>query len=290
MGIKMSVENAIEVKELTKSYKGFQLDNISFQVPYGSIVGFVGENGAGKTTTIKTILGLLKKESGQIQILNHTPEDKDNSWKEEIGVVFDDCNLPGDLKIRDIQKMYSRIYQTWDNRRFLDYMSSFDLPMGKKIKELSKGMKMKLSIGAALSHNTKLLILDEATSGLDPVIRNEIMDLFRGFIEDEEHTIFLSSHITSDIEKISDYIMLIHKGKIILTENKDEIIYHYGIVRCTEEQILQIPQEIIVGIERGSFGSSVLVKDKTRLEGKKFVIDRASVEDILIYTVKGSVR
>lgn len=284
----MSVENAIEVKELTKSYEGFRLDNISFQVPYGSIVGFVGENGAGKTTTIKTILGLLQKESGEIEILNHAPEDKNNSWKEEIGVVFDECNLPADVKLRDIQKMYSRIYKTWEDGKFMDYMRAFDLPMEKKVKELSKGMKMKLSIAAALSHNTRLLILDEATSGLDPIIRNEMLDLFRNFIEDEKHAIFLSSHITSDIEKISDYIILIHKGKLILTENKDEMIYNYGVVKCTQEQLSMIPQEIIIGMERGRFGNSVLVKDKKRLEGTNLVIDRASVEDILVYMVKGS--
>lgn len=284
----MNTENAIVVKNLSKRYDGFLLDNISFQIPYGSITGFVGENGAGKSTTIKSILGLLKKDGGEIQILNHTPDESNNSWKEEIGVVFDDCNYPGDLKIPDIHNMLKHVYQTWDEHKFMEYMQRFELPMNKRVKEFSKGMKMKLSIAAALSHNSRVLILDEATSGLDPVIRSEILDIFREFIEDESHAVLMSSHITSDIEKISDYIMLIHKGRLLFTENKDELIYNYGLVKCSQEQMKLIPEEIIVGIERGSFENRVLVKNKKALEGKGLIIDRANIEDILVYIVKGS--
>lgn len=284
----MNTENAIVVKNLSKKYDGFLLDNISFQIPYGSITGFVGENGAGKSTTIKSILGLLKRDGGEIQILNRTPDESNNSWKEEIGVVFDDCNYPGDLKIPDIHNMLKHIYRTWDEHKFMEYMQRFELPMNKRVKEFSKGMKMKLSIAAALSHNSRVLILDEATSGLDPVIRSEILDIFREFIEDESHAVFMSSHITSDIEKISDYIMLIHKGRLLFTENKDELIYNYGLVKCSQEQMKLIPEEIIVGIERGSFENSVLVKNKKALEGKGLIIDRANIEDILVYIVKGS--
>lgn len=284
----MNTENAIVVKNLSKKYDGFLLDNISFQIPYGSITGFVGENGAGKSTTIKSILGLLKRDGGEIQILNRTPDESNNSWKEEIGVVFDDCNYPGDLKIPDIHNMLKHIYRTWDEHKFMEYMQRFELPMNKRVKEFSKGMKMKLSIAAALSHNSRVLILDEATSGLDPVIRSEILDIFREFIEDESHAVFMSSHITSDIEKISDYIMLIHKGRLLFTENKDELIYNYGLVKCSQEQMKLIPEEIIVGIERGSFENRVLVKNKKALEGKGLIIDRANIEDILVYIVKGS--
>lgn len=284
----MNTENAIEVKNLSKKYDGFLLDNISFQIPYGSITGFVGENGAGKSTTIKSILGLLKRDSGEIKVLNHTPDESNDSWKEEIGVVFDECNYPGDLKIPDIHHMLRLIYQTWDAHKFMEYMQRFELPTNKKVKEFSKGMKMKLSIAVALSHNSRVLILDEATSGLDPVIRSEILDIFREFIVDESHAVFMSSHITSDIEKISDYIMLIHKGRLLFTENKDELIYNYGLVKCSQEQMKSIPGEMIVGMERGSFENCVLVKNRKALEGKGLIIDRANIEDILVYIVKGS--
>lgn len=286
----MNTENAIEVQNLTKKYDGFLLDNISFQIPYGAITGFVGENGAGKSTTIKAILGLLKRDGGEIKILNHAPDESNSSWKEEIGVVFDDCNYPGDLKIPAIHNMLKHIYQTWDEHKFREYMLRFELPENKKVKEFSKGMKMKLSIAAALSHNSRILILDEATSGLDPVIRSEILDIFREFIEDESHAVFMSSHITSDIEKISDYIMLIHKGRLIFTENKDELIYNYGLVKCSQEQLKSIPEEMIVGMERGNFENRVLVKNKKALEGKELIIDRANIEDILVYIVKGEGR
>lgn len=286
----MNTENAIEVQNLTKKYDGFLLDNISFQIPYGAITGFVGENGAGKSTTIKAILGLLKRDGGEIKILNHAPDESNSSWKEEIGVVFDDCNYPGDLEIPAIHNMLKLIYQTWDEHKFREYMLRFELPANKKVKEFSKGMKMKLSIAAALSHNSRILILDEATSGLDPVIRSEILDIFREFIEDESHAVFMSSHITSDIEKISDYIMLIHKGRLIFTENKDELIYNYGLVKCSQEQLKSIPEEMIVGMERGNFENRVLVKNKKALEGKELIIDRANIEDILVYIVKGEGR
>ena len=294
------MENAIIVNNLTKKYEGFLLNNISFQIPKGSIVGFVGENGAGKSTTIKAILGLLPVESGEISLLGHkiVRGDKETAFKEQIGVVFDECNFPGDLQIKNIQKMMQKIYRTWDDGKFCDYVKRFELPEGKKVKKLSKGMKMKLSIAVALSHDSRLLILDEATSGLDPVIRDEILDIFREFIEDEEHTVFLSSHIISDIEKVADYVMMIHKGELLFQENKDEMLYRYGIVRGSKEQLDLIPWELTAGREESGFGCSVLVKDREKLldsafmemavdaGGSKPVVDRASLEDILLYIAK----
>ena len=194
--------------------------------------------------------------------------------------------------------MLKNIYRTWDAKKFRDYMDRFEIPMNKKIKDLSKGMKMKLSIAAALSHDSRLLILDEATSGLDPVVRSEILDIFREFIEDEQHTIFLSSHITSDIEKIADYVMLIHKGRLLFTEDKDELLYNYGIVRCSKKQAERIPENLIVGKEVREYETSVLIKNKSRLEesgffreaqrqeGNTCVVDRAAIEDMLLYIVK----
>ena len=294
------MENAIVVKNLTKKYKGFTLNNISLEVPTGSVVGFIGENGAGKSTTIQALLGIIVPDGGEAWLLGHKVgrKEADESWREQVGVVFDECNFHWELKIRQVQKMLGNIYRTWDDEKFLRYTEKFALPMDKKVKELSKGMKMKLSIAAALSHDSKVLILDEATSGLDPVVRSEILDIFRELIEDGEHTIFISSHITSDIEKISDYVMLIHKGELLLSENKDDILYNYAIVRCTKQQVPLIPEDIVVGKEEGQYEVSVLVRDKRRLlesnfkekaeqvSSGSFAIDRAGVEDVLLYIVK----
>ncbi len=295
----MSEKAAIKVNNLTKSYEGFKLNDISFEIPKGTIVGFVGENGAGKSTTIKSILGLTPIETGEIEILGNQigVDEKDVSWKEQIGVVFDECNFPSALTINQIVKFERNIYKTWNDDKFTNYVKRFDLPLKKKISEFSKGMKMKLSIAVALSHDTKLLILDEATSGLDPVIRNEILDIFREFVEDEERAVFISSHITSDIEKISDYIMLIHKGNLLFMESKDELIYNYALVKCSREHARQIPKKIVVGIEDNAFETTVLIRDKKSLlengfldnitvNGMAPIIERASVEDILLYIVK----
>ncbi|MDE7333778.1 MAG: ABC transporter ATP-binding protein [Lachnospiraceae bacterium] len=296
----MGAENAITVENLTKRYDGFTLKDVSFQVPSGSIVGFIGENGAGKSTTIKALLGLMPIDGGQIEVLGHKilAGEKDVTWREQIGVVFDECNFPLGLKVKDVQKVMKNIYRTWEEGKFRDYMERFEIPLNKKIKELSKGMKMKLSIAAALSHDSRLLILDEATSGLDPVVRSEILDIFREFIEDEEHTIFISSHITSDIEKIADYVMLIHKGRLLFTEDKDKLLYNYGIVRCSKKQAQLIPGDIIVGKEEREYETSVLIRDKNKLEESGFfreaeqtgssscVVDRATIEDMLLYIVK----
>lgn len=294
------MKSAISVKNLTKRYKDFQLNNISFEIPEGSIVGFVGENGAGKSTTMKAILGLMPVEAGEIKLLGHEMKygDKAASFKEQIGVVFDECNFPIDLKVRNIRKIMQKVYRTWEDEKFESCLNKFHLPEDKKVRELSKGMKMKLSIAVALSHDSRLLLLDEATSGLDPVIRDEILDILREFVEDEGRTIFISSHITSDIEKVSDYIMMIHKGELLFQKNKDELLYKYGIVRGSMEQMNLIPDELIAGRADSEFGSSVLIKDKEvlldsgfmekakDLDGNKPVIDRAGIEDILLYIVK----
>lgn len=296
----MSIENAISVQNLTKQYADFKLDNISFQIPTGSIVGFVGENGAGKSTTILSILGLIPVDGGEIEVLGHKIDRKERkgTWREQIGVAFDECNFPTVLKVKEVRNVMKNIYHTWDDGKFMNYMARFGIPLNKKVKDLSKGMKMKLSIAVALSHDSRLLILDEATSGLDPVVRSEVLDIFREFIEDEQHTVFISSHITSDIEKIADYVMLIHKGKLLFRENKDELLYNYGIVRCAREQAALIPPDIIMGKEENAFGTSVLVKDIKQLRessiwdeaeqmsGSRPVIDRASIEELLLYIVK----
>ena len=292
-------KNAIEVRNLTKKYDDFEIDNMCFDIPEGSIVGFIGENGAGKSTTMRAILGLVPTEAGKIRVLDHPvgKDSADENWREQMSVVFDECNFPNELKVKNINIIMKNIYRTWNENLFKEYLQKFELPVNKKVRELSKGLKMKLSIAAALSHDSRLLILDEATSGLDPVVRNEILDIFREYVEDENHTVFLSSHITSDIEKVADYIILIHKGNLLLMESKDKLLYEYGMVKCTKEQADKIPTGIIVGREDSSFGASVLVRDRQSLKGSGFidryagdiqqpVIDRVGIEDILLYVVK----
>lgn len=283
------VKNAIEVKGLTKRYQDFALDHVSFQVPAGSIVGFIGENGAGKSTTIKAILDLIHPDSGEITLLGEPDGAGRKVVKEQIGVVFDESYFPDNLHTRDINQMMKKIFRNWEEEKFRGYLKEFELPEKKSIKEFSRGMKMKLSIAVALSHQTRLLILDEATSGLDPIIRNEILDIFLDFIQEEDHTVFLSSHITSDIEKISDYILLIHRGKILFFENKDKLIYDYGVVHGTKEQLAKLRPEQVVSIRENSFEAEALVKNRQELktEHPELTMDRASIEDILLFIVKG---
>lgn len=289
----MSTEYAASVQNLTKKYENFTLDNVTLQVPYGCVVGFIGENGAGKSTTILSMLGLIPVDGGEISLLGHKVSRENGyhesvDYREHIGVVFDECSFHGQMQVRYIAKIMKNIYKTWDNDKFTSYLKRFELPVNKKVQELSKGMKMKLSIAVALSHDSRLLILDEATGGLDPVVRNEVLDIFREFTMDERHAIFISTHITSDIEKIADYIVLIHRGKLLFTEEKDELLYHYGIVRCTKEQADTIPDELIAGREDNEFSVNVLINDKGNsfFREKDWVIDRAGIEDILLYMVK----
>ncbi|MFI3326324.1 MAG: ABC transporter ATP-binding protein [Clostridia bacterium] len=276
------MQNAIEIKNLTKEYKNFKLDNINLTVPKGTIMGFIGENGAGKSTTISCILNLVNKDSGEIEVLG--TDISDFKIKEEIGVVLDEPCFPDCFKIKDVQKIMSSGYNSWNNDEFLRYIKKFSLPKDKKIKEFSKGMKMKLSIAVALSHNSKLLIMDEATSGLDPVVRNEILDEFLDFMQDEEHSILISSHILSDLEKICDYITFIHKGKIVFSENKDELLEKYAVLKCSKEDFKNIDSEAVIGSKIHEFGVEALV-EKDRVTND-LILDKATTEDIMLYFVK----
>ena len=288
------MENAIVVKNLTKKYEGFTLNNISFQIPKGSIVGFVGENGAGKSTTIKAILGLLTVESGEIELLGHKIKhgDKETAYKEHIGVVFDENNFPGDLRVKYIHKVMKNIYRTWNDDKFCRLLKRFELPEGKKVKELSKGMKMKLSLSAALAHRPKLLILDEATAGLDPVVRDEILDEFLGFIRDEDHAVLMSSHITSDLEKVADYIAYIHQGQVVLSDAKDNILDSYGRVGCTAAQLETIDPRDILRTRKGTFGCEALVGDRVAFSRKypMLLVERTTLEDIMLFVGKGETK
>ena len=280
-------KNNILVRDLCKQFDGFLLDHVSFQVPKGRIVGFIGENGAGKSTTINLILDELKRDNGQIQIFGK--ENTISAVKEDIGVVFDECNFHDVFNVSDIEKILSGVYKSWDSNLYRQYLKKFKIPERKQIGSFSKGMKMKLSIICAMAHKPKLLILDEATTGLDPVVRDEMLDLFLEFIQDEECSIFFSSHITSDIQKIADYVILIHQGKIIFEEQKDDLVYHFGIVKCGREKFASISPDdyIIHRITNVSIECLVRDKEAIRRKYKDIVVDNATLEDIMLFYIKG---
>lgn len=281
--------DCIEINNLSKQYENFKLDNVNFNVPKGSIVGFVGENGAGKTTSIKLILNLIKKDSGNIKIFGVDNTKNEVELKQQIGIVFDESYFPDNLKAKEISYIMKNIYINWDNDKFNKYIDRFELPKNKAIKDYSRGMKMKMSIAVALSHNAKLLILDEATSGLDPIVRDEILETFLDFIQNEEHSILISSHIISDLEKIADYITFIHSGKIVFNESKDKLIYDYGLIKCNIEDINKIDKRDIIRYKKNQFGCEILVKNKQDLENKynSFMMDKVTIEDIMLFYVKG---
>ncbi|WAW14060.1 ABC transporter ATP-binding protein [Peptostreptococcus equinus] len=278
---------AIEIKDLVKTFDSFKLGPVSLSIPKGTIVGYIGQNGAGKSTTIKLLLGLLRKDSGEIRILDE--ENPNNvEIKDKLGVVFDDLLVSEEMTLIDVEKFCSRVYSQWDKNLFYKLIEKFNLPQKKIIKNYSRGMKMKLSMGIALSHNAELLILDEATSGLDPIVREEILDLLLDFMQDENHTILMSSHILSDLEKVADYIAFIHNGKILFIETKDELKENYGICTLSNEEVNNIDEEAIIGRRVHFFGQELLVKKNLIPDGIE--LQKPSIEDIMIYFVKGARR
>lgn len=282
----MGYENAIELKNVTKEFKGFKLDNISFDLPKGCILGLVGENGAGKSTTINLIMNALKSDSGEISVMGVDNSSEDFAkLKKDIGVVLDEAYFPIVINAEVVNKMMKATYTRWDENVFFDYIHRFDLPLKKQFKEFSRGMKMKLAIAVALSHDPKLLVLDEATSGLDPIVRDEILEIFYDFTRDPEHSVLISSHILSDLEKLCDYVAFIHKGKLLFCEGKDELLEKYGVVRCARSQLADIPPGAVKGKRISEYGAECLVE--RNLVSSSFNIEKASVEDIILYMVKG---
>ena len=279
------MQNALELKNVTKSYKDFSLDHVSFSLPKGCIMGFIGENGAGKSTTIRLILDIAKREGGDIAVLGETNISNNPAIKEHIGVVMDETSFPDTATASDINLIMKNIFRTWNEDVFHGYLKRFALPLKKMVKDYSRGMKMKLAISVALSHDSKLLILDEATSGLDPIVRDEILDVFLDFIQDEEKSILMSSHIVSDLEKICDYITLIHKGKIIFSEPKDQLMEKYSIVKGSQDQLHSISASAIIGTRHNKFGSEALVLRDHVPNG--LVCDPPTLEEIMLYNIKG---
>ena len=283
-------ENAIEIKGLTKRYDGFTLDNVSFDVPKGSIMGFIGQNGAGKTTTINALLNIVKKDEGEIKLLGLDSVKDEFEVKSQIAAVFDELPFDDRLNANDINKILREVFEQWSSETFFGYLDRFSLPRKKKFGKFSKGMKMKLQIASALSHNAKLLIMDEATTGLDPVVRNEILDIFLEYLQNEEHTILMSSHITSDLDKVADSVTFIDKGKLLISGYKDDILDSHGVLKCTKNDYREIDPEDIISARLSDFGAEVMVADRAECSRKYSgaVIDPATLEEIMIYYVNRS--
>lgn len=278
----------LKIKGLVKEYPSFKLGPLDLEIPRGSIVGFIGENGSGKSTTIKSVIGLINKDFGEVKFsgerLNLNNKDAFNN----LGIVLDNLNLTEKIKVKEVAKMSSYIYSKWNKAVFDSLIEKFKINTNKKIGELSRGMKMKLSLSIALSHDPSLLILDEATSGLDPIVREEILDLLLDFIQDENKSIFISSHILSDLEKVADYIAFIHKGKMLFFEEKDILKEEYCIYSCGKEEASLISKDAIKGRIPYKFGEKLLLKRS--LISKDLICDRASIEEIMIFFIKGEVK
>ena len=280
-------ENAIEISGVTKRYEGFTLDNISFDVPKGSIMGFIGQNGAGKTTTIRSLLNITNIDEGEIRLLGLGHIKNEFEIKNRIAVVFDELPFHDVFNAADMARIFEGLYPEWDNTVYSAYLDRFKLPLKKKIGQYSKGMKMKLQIACALSHNAELLVMDEATTGLDPVVRDEILHIFMEYLQNGERSILMSSHITGDLEKIADSVTFIAKGKILLTGYKDVILETHGILKCGNNEIENIDREDIVSVRANKFGAEVMLSDleSARHKYSGAVIDPASLDNIMLYYV-----
>ena len=273
--------NALEIRSLQKHRKGFSLDGINLTLPAGCIMGLIGENGAGKTTTIKLMLDMIRKDGGTVRILG---KDSAEISKEDIGVVLDEVGLPTCLTACQVDKIMSKAYTQWSSDEFFAYLKRLNVPENKAFSELSRGMKMKLGIACALSHKAKLLILDEATSGLDPAVRDEVIDILLDFTRDEEHSVLISSHIVSDLEKICDYIAFLHKGRLMLCEEKDRLYEQYGIIRCDEKTLSAIEPSAVIGKRVSAFGVEAIVRRDTVPEGVS--IAPVGIEELFVFMVK----
>ena len=279
--------NAIEINGITKRYDGFTLDNVSFNVAKGSIMGFIGQNGAGKSTTINTVLNIIRPDAGDIKIFGLDNQKDELEIKQYISAVFDELPFHDVLNSNQINNILKGVFSGWSSETFFEYLDRFQLPRRKKLGQFSKGMKMKLQIAAALSHGAKLLIMDEATTGLDPVVRNEILDIFLDFLQDENNSILMSSHITSDLEKVADSVTFIDKGRILVTGFKDDILESHGMIKCTKRDFKDIAPEDYISARVTDFGADVLVSDRAAALRKYSgaVIDPTTLEEIMLFYV-----
>lgn len=283
------MENAIEIRNLSKEYRDFSLKNLSLNVPRGTVLGLIGENGAGKSTLIQSMLGLIKAEYEKIELLGKQLRNQEKEIKEDIAVIFDVSHYNPEYTPAFIGKMLKKVYRNWDMEKYDAYLSRFGLPSDKKLKKFSKGMKMKLEFAIAFSHKPRLLILDEATSGLDPVFRDEILELIREFTEEEDHTVVISSHITSDLDKVADYIAFLHEGKLQFVKSYDELQNDYGVLHCGKDFFESLREEDIVSFKKEPYEYKVLVRNRNGILSvfPDLEMEKATVEDIMLMYVKG---
>ena len=278
--------NAIEIKDLCKTYPGFSLDHVNLTLPCGCIMGLVGENGAGKSTTIRLILDMIARDSGTITLLGKDNRENIRLLKEDIGVVLDEVGIPACLNPKQVGKIMANTFRNWEQAVYDSLLEKLAVPPEKPFKDFSKGMKMKLGIAIALSHRPKLLILDEATSGLDPVVRDEVLDLFSEFTREESHAVLISSHIVSDLEKICDYIAFLHRGKLLLCEEKDVLKEKYGILRCSKDQLPALPPEAVIGRKETAYGVEAIAARDAVPAGLS--LNPIDIEELFIFMVKGA--
>lgn len=277
------MNNAIEVRGLCKDYGDFRLDHVDLTVPGGTILGLIGENGAGKSTVIRCLLGLVRPDGGEISLLGRAPEEA----KEDIGVVLDEAYFPESLNALQVGRIMSKTYRRWDESAYGAFLRRFELPEKKAFKDFSRGMRMKLAIAVAMSHSPRLLVLDEATSGLDPIVRDQVLELFNDFTRAEDHSILISSHILSDLEKLCDYIAFLHQGQLLFCDEKDQLLETYGIFTDSAEQLdCLLPEAVVAREPNGYGGVRALIRRDRAPAG--FQLERPTVEDIILFTVKGA--
>lgn len=283
--------NALTLRNVSKAFDQFRIHDISFTLPGGTIMGLIGENGAGKSTIINCILNLVEKDEGSIEVLNQHYDEHNLNLREEVGVVFDVSDFYDNFTLHQMEHILKDIYHNWDTTIFRKYKTRFSLPDKKQVKTFSRGMKMKTAIAIALSHQPKLLILDEATSGLDPIMRDEILSVFLEFVQDEEHSILISSHISTDLEKIADYITFVHNGSILLSSSKDELIYEYGVMKCRNDAFETIDKTDVIRFIRKPYEVEILVNHQAAMQRKypDCIVDLAKLDDIMRLYIKGDV-
>lgn len=283
----------LELKNVCKDYQGFSIRNVNFKLPRGYIMGFIGANGSGKSTTIKMIMNLVKRNSGKIYIFGKDNQKHEKEVKQNIGFVYDENHYYEDLTCEQMKRIIAPFYKKWDEAQYQSYMERLQVPKNKKIKQLSKGMKMKYAIAMALSHHAELIIMDEPTAGLDPVVRSELLDILQEIVMEEEISVLFSTHITTDLEGIADYITFINEGEIVFTGEKDELLENYVIVKGSNDLLDQEGKELFIGLRKNKFGFEGLARDKQAVEdwfGQEVVLEKPTLDDIIVYTAKGRKR
>lgn len=284
------MENVIELRNVSKSFKGFELKDISISVKKGFVTGFIGGNGAGKSTTIKLIMNLLQPDSGEITLFGLNYKQHEKEIKQRIGFVFDQNVFYENLTLLEMKSLIAPIYKNWDNAAFNHYVDMFELPIKQRLSTFSKGMMMKASLAVALSHHPELIIMDEPTSGLDPIFRRELLGVLRDIMQDGERTIFFSTHITTDLERIADYITFIHNGRHIFSKEYYSIQEDYAIVKGDLNLLDRDTEQEFVAIRKTNFGFEALTNNKKRVEklfGDTVLLEKPTLEDIMLYTKKG---